>query len=157
MLFEMFFDSQGNYRENPKVNVFDEVFDLEQYPELMDSFDFIASALVPMARNFYVVPGKGKSLSVDVHLTAAMVIESIFIAGSDVLLKDFDPFEDEDEDTNVDDNKVLRRSMKQADFESELTQQILVPRRLLTIKYNRTVDAGVGLKIAYGMVAGRPS
>ena len=49
MLFEIFFDSKGNIRAQPKNRYFEEVFQLQQHKELSDSFAFISECLLTHA------------------------------------------------------------------------------------------------------------
>jgi len=44
MLFEVFFNSTGKLRDDIKSGYFDELFELQRYAELKDSFNFIAEA-----------------------------------------------------------------------------------------------------------------
>ena len=44
MLFEVFFNSKGELRQKMKNDCFEKLFDLQQYPSLSESFNFISSA-----------------------------------------------------------------------------------------------------------------
>ena len=52
ILFEIFFNSEGKLRDDPKIQRFNEVFRLQQFAELKSSFDFIAECLVTDAGRF---------------------------------------------------------------------------------------------------------
>jgi hypothetical protein len=65
-LFEIFFNATGKLRDQIKSGYFDELFELQRYAELKDSFDFIAEALSAAHGNFYTLPGKDHDLAVTV-------------------------------------------------------------------------------------------
>lgn len=69
MLFEVFFDSNGEIRASFKSTMFNEVFLLKHYPEFADSFDFISETLIRYQNRFYVIPGKSQNISVDIIST----------------------------------------------------------------------------------------
>src|SRR5439155_19316945 len=49
MLFEIFFDPEAQLRAKPKGLWLSEVFELQQYAELSESFEFIAECLIQHA------------------------------------------------------------------------------------------------------------
>ena len=69
MLFEVFFDSNGEIRKNFKNTMFNELFLLKNYPEFSESFDFISETLIRYQNRFYVIPGKSQHITVDVVST----------------------------------------------------------------------------------------
>ena len=88
MLFEIFFDKDGQRRDGIKGRYFDEVFKLQQYEEVKNSFDFIAQSLTATGGDFYAVPGKGHDVSVTVATKKTKdgnIVKSIYIGGVDVL------------------------------------------------------------------------
>jgi len=150
ILFEIFFDSDGGVRKEPKVNCFEEVFDLAQYPEFDASFEFIASALASKASQFFAIPGKGHKVTVDVQLGDDNVIEKVFVAGTDYL-KRAEEASDEEADP------VPTRRVTVATFEGELCQQMLVPSRLLKVVYNKDVSNTDRLRLPYDAEVIRPN
>ena len=59
MLFEIFFNPEAELRAKPKRRCLSEVFELQRYAELSESFEFIAECLVSHADRFHAIPGKG--------------------------------------------------------------------------------------------------
>jgi len=131
MLFEIFFGPDGQLREYPKTRCFNDVFTMQAFEVLKPSFDFIAECLLPAVQRFYSIPGKAHGVAAAVtvdadDLAAVNPITAVFVGGQNVLR----PMED----------IVIRRNWNQTFTEDELAEelsvQMLVPRRLLTITYN---------------------
>jgi hypothetical protein len=151
ILFEIFFDSDGKLRDRAKANVFNEVFALQEVPELQGSFEFIAAALAPEAHRFFALPGKGHSVSVDVVVDKDLAVESVFVGGKDVLTA-------EDGFLSADDKGArIHRRRQREQFENDLVTQMLVPRRLLTVTYNKPVEMLAEVKFPYGYEVTRPT
>jgi hypothetical protein len=123
---------------------------LEQYPEFDESFDFITGALASKAHQLFAIPGKGQQVSVDVHIDEKHAVENVFVAGKDHLSEEDDPFD------FGDGTAVRYRTIKREEFETELAHQMLVPRRLLKVSYNRVIKTGGSIKLRYGLVVSRP-
>ena len=88
MLFEIFFNAKGELREKIKSQYFDELFELQRYPEVKDSFDFISEALTAARGDFYALPGKNHELAITVvtkKLKDDYLVEGVFVNGADVL------------------------------------------------------------------------
>jgi Caspase domain len=152
ILFEIFFDSQGEPRKQPKINFFNEAFDLEQYPEFKDSFDFIAGALANQATHMFAIPGKGQTMTADVQVGDDNVIEGVFVGGKNYLTEEEDdPFE------LGKDMGIFHRTLRRDRFENELSQQMLVPRRLLKVIYSKPVKSAGEVKLPYGVEVSRPT
>ncbi|MDH0185808.1 caspase family protein [Stutzerimonas stutzeri] len=151
ILFEIFFDSKGEFRKQPKINFFNEVFELEQYPDFKDSFDFIAGALANQSNRMFAIPGKGQAVTADVQIGDNKIIEGVCISGKNYLDDEDDPFDDGD------DKKVRYQTLEREQFEDELSQQMLVPKRLLKVVYNTPIKSGGKVKLPYGAEVSRPS
>jgi hypothetical protein len=147
MLFEIFFDSKAELRVLLKDRFFDEVFSLQQHATLKDSFDFIAKALTAARAEFYALPGKGHELSVTVNTQEAdgeLLVESIYIDGANVLRTDGDDWLSLD----AEGNPVLQ-SITAAKLTQQLAKELVVPRRLLHVKFTpKGAPEGRRLKIA---------
>lgn len=149
MLFETFFDSKGELRETIKGNMFDELFELEKFPPFKDSFDFIAETLISAHGNFYAVPGKGRTLSVSVVTEMdprGRRITGVFIDTVNV----FGLLEAEYTADDDDDAPALMRAISSGAFESELAKDLIVPRRLLQVRYTPPLQPGDKLRYPYG-------
>ncbi|MCW6509696.1 caspase family protein [Lichenifustis flavocetrariae] len=147
ILFEIFFNSKGELREEIKGNMFNDAFDLQKLPQFKDSFDFIAETLVGAHADFYRVPGKGHALSVTVVTKAnkrGSLVTGVFIDTVDVLrLKDPEYAVEEDE-------PMLARSLSQSDFEEELAKELIIPKRLLQVRYTPALQPTDTIRYRYG-------
>lgn len=129
VLFEIFFDSNGEFRKTPKDRQFVMVFELQRFPELGPSFAFIADALAPFGGRFLASPpGRGHAQAVDVRLLAdpAGAVQSVILGGIDRLHLEDEDYEGADR---------TYRAQSRDKFETELSRQLLIPRRDLTITY----------------------
>jgi Caspase domain len=132
MVFEIFFDSEGQRRVRPKISQLNQVFKLQRYTELSSSFAFLAACLGPYAENYYSLPGSNASVSIDIvaeafldeneyHLTAVQ-FESVNIL----------------QDTRTGDKEegyVFERRFDTEEFADFLSEQMVVPKDSLTIVY----------------------
>lgn len=147
MLFEIFFDSKGELRETIKGNMFDDVFELQKFSRFKGSFDFISETLIAAHGNFYAVPGKGHTVSVSVVTKSTKrgrLITGVFIDTVNVFsLRDSEYAEDDEE-------PKLTRGLSKEDFEAELAKDLVVPSRLLQVRYNPPVERGDALRYPYG-------
>jgi len=127
MLFEIFFDKDGKLREGLKNRLFEEVFELQQYEELKDSFEFIAEALTATGGDFYAVPGKGHELAVTVSTKKkdGLLVDAIYIGGHDVLRIEHAWGADE----------VRYASTEPKDLIDRLRDQLFLPARLLKVSF----------------------
>ena len=70
MLYEVFFDSEGQHRDEPKLRRFDELFKLQANPALASSFAFIQGCLAPFADRYFEIPGSGREVNLSVRTIA---------------------------------------------------------------------------------------
>jgi len=151
MLFEIFFDSAGQIREEPKDDRFNEVFALQKHKEFADSFAFISRCLLPEIGRFHVLPGKDQPTSVDVTLDAKAddAVTKIFVGGTNVLASVDADFDDGD--------KVIYRTLDRDDFENLMARQLLISRRLLTFSYGKPAKSIGKVKFPYGWSCRMPA
>jgi hypothetical protein len=150
ILFEIFFDADGERRKRPKANLFNEVFDLEQYAEFKDSFDFIAGALGRWARDYFALPGKGIAVTADVHIKGKTAVTAVYVNGVDYLQKEKDSFALDD------DEEIYYQAKTREAFENDLAKQMLVPKRLLKVVYNKPAKGLDKVSVPYGYEIGSP-
>jgi hypothetical protein len=147
ILFEIFFDSNGDLRETIKGNMFDEVFELEKFGQFRESFEFISEALIAAHGTFYAVPGKGQAVSVSVVTEKAKhgrMIKGIYIDTVNVFtLRD-------EEYAAAEDEAIMTRRLSKSEFEAELAQELVVPSRLLNIRYTPPLEPNDLLRYPYG-------
>ncbi|NAT15517.1 peptidase C14 [Pseudomonas syringae pv. actinidifoliorum] len=135
MLFEVFFDKHGNLRKDFKDGYFSELFDLQRFSSNTASFDFIAECLLPHAHKFHALPGKTVEVSIDVVLEKrdkpqCPHVVRICIASGNVLR----PEDDEDDDEREEPQRY--RSYRITAFEQRISNQLMIPRHLLSFTYN---------------------
>lgn len=142
MLFEIFFNGKGELREKFKLNFFNAVFQLQQYDELSESFDFISECLLPYSSRFYSIPGKPHSVAIEVVTGkgAENPVREIFYGGMNILLA---------EDDWVHDDEITHSSISKSKFEEEISEQMIVPSHLLTVTYGGKKDVK-RLQFPYG-------
>ncbi|WP_315777780.1 MULTISPECIES: caspase family protein [unclassified Bradyrhizobium] len=146
VLFEIFFDSKGKLRKDIKGNLFDEVFELQRFPELKASFDFIAEALVAAGGNFFTIPGKGHELAVTVSIKmkkGELRVDAIYVSGTNVLRDDDEPSLDTE-------GKRVHTTVKSSRLERLLSEDLIVPKRLLKVTYTQNVHDDALLHIPRG-------
>ena len=150
IIFEIFFNSEGELRKRPKLNFFNEAFALEEFDEFQESFKFISGALAREAQRMFAIPGRGKIVTADIRIVGDNVVDGVFIGGKNYLVEEGDSFELDD--VSVKTFQTLDRS----DFENELSQRMLVPSRLLKLVYSKPVDGLISVKIPLGAEIARP-
>ncbi|KQX04895.1 hypothetical protein ASD01_13040 [Ensifer sp. Root423] len=156
ILFEIFFDSHGHLRQTIKGNMFDEAFDLQAYSQYKPSFDFISDVLIAANGRFHAVPGKGHTVAASITTTPherGLRITGVFIDTINVLTlldPDFEAVEG--------DSIIVRRLTRDA-FERELSNQLIVPRRLLKVDFDAPPKAGetLAVPIGWGVSLNRPT
>lgn len=133
ILFEIFFNRNGEFREAMKAgSLFDEVFELQAYEELADSFAFVAGCLSVYADQFYVVPGKGISKSIDVVLSKIgeeTRVAAVLIDGANILKPRKTQWGESTSDSAY-------HVIPQTQFENDLREETMLPRRLMKIAYS---------------------
>lgn len=150
MLFEVFFDPKANLRKEFKLLKFQQLFALQQHNELSTSFEFIAECLLPDIGRFYVLPGKSHQTVIDVATRNATslndnILEAVHLGGENVLW-----LEDQDYAPQPGE-QVPYEKLSLSMFEDRVAEQLVVPRHLLTIKYQAlSKRAGQTIRFPYG-------
>lgn len=147
ILFEIFFDSRGELRQDIKGNMFSDAFELEKFAQFKDSFQFIAETLIGAHGDFYRVPGKGHMLSASVVTKAekrGRLVTGVFVDTVNVFsLRDPEYAVEEGEPTPA-------RSVSQGAFEEELAKELIVPKRLLQVRYTPALQPSDTIRYPYG-------
>jgi caspase domain-containing protein len=128
MLFEIFFDKDGKLRKRVKQQYFENIFELQQYDDLKDSFEFIAKALTVAGGDFYAVPGKRHELAVTVSTEKkkeSTIVDAIYIGGTNALRI-------EEEWASEDVRYVITDPVELTD---RLREQLYLPARLLKVSF----------------------
>lgn len=133
ILFEIFFDSQGKLRSQPKNRYLNEVFALQQHKELSQSFDFIAECLLTLPERFHAIPGKERQIPVDVVAKKKpgnkYVVKEVRFDGANILWIDDEAFAFPGEKSGLEEISIK-------EFEKRLSDEMIVPARLLTVTYS---------------------
>ena len=140
MLFEIFFDSGGAVRSQFKDRFFADVFALQGFDELSESFDFIAECLLPDGARFYALPGKKHEVVVDVttkrNADDDYIVEAIHCGGASILGVEPDSFATDPGEP------VKHEKLSVSSFEARLAEQMMVPAHLLKIHYSAMKKSG---------------
>jgi hypothetical protein len=133
ILFEIFFDSGAQLREQPKNLCLDQAFELQQYQELSGSFAFISECLLTHADRFHAIPGKNRAITVDVVTKKRSrnkhVVKEVRFDGANIL------WIDDDSVVSAFADDSGHRKMSIRDLEKRLSNEMVVPARLLTVTY----------------------
>lgn len=137
MLFEVFFNPEGDLRKEIKGAYFNELFELQRHPQLKDSFDFISNALIAARGDFYVMPGKNHVLAVTVatkKVKEGYRVDAVFVDGADVLRA-------EDEEWNVPEGERSYWRTDPTALAHQLSEELVVPKRCLKLTYTPAAAA----------------
>ena len=90
ILYEIFFNAEGQHRGKPKLRQFDLAFDLQADPDLASSFEFIKGCLAPFSDRYFVLPGSGDDASFTVAASQPndngnRTLESVWFDGANIL------------------------------------------------------------------------
>ncbi|ENU46799.1 hypothetical protein F984_02164 [Acinetobacter nosocomialis NIPH 2119] len=133
ILFEIFFDNNGEIRENYKISQFNNVFSLIEFDEYKESFNFIYESLLGYANLFYVIPGKKRKTLLDIRVTLVeeeeYKIESISLEGSNIL-----KLEDGiDQETFNKNPRYYSLSLNR--LKNKLSETLVIPKNLLELNF----------------------
>jgi len=135
ILFEIFFDSNGDLRDNIKGEYFNEVYAHSGNERLRPSYDFIVDCLKNAGAKLIVIPGTDQNVSVSVTLTPTednQLFAGLYLAGEDIL--------DLTDSTNGFDDKIYYSHIGQDNFEEQVSQTLKIPLRQLTITYEPKLE-----------------
>lgn len=155
MLFEVFYDPNGQLRKRFKLRKFGTLFALLRHKKLHPSFDFIAECLLPNASRFHAIPGKRREIVVDVLTIPGAkerhhILSAIHFGGEDILWLEDEDYAPEAEDT------PLREQLSIASFEERLAQQMVVAPHLLRVNYQSFEREGTErIHFPYGWTVSR--
>ena len=139
IVFEIFFNRDGEIREHFKLSQFNNVFSLLEYDQFEESFTFIYETLLNYANHFYVIPGRNNKVNLDIKVKNVeddeTVIEAICLDGENIL-----KLEDGIEQKEFNDNP--RYSALSLDrLKNRLSESLVIPKHLLELNFiNDTVS-----------------
>ncbi len=139
LIFEIFFNKEGEIRENFKLSRFNNVFNLLEYDDFKESFRFIHDTLLTYSEYFYVVPGKNEHVTLDIKMKDLKddtgIIEAIFLNGNNIL-KLNDGVEQREFDENP---KYSFLSLDR--LKNRLSESLVIPKHLLNLNFLNTPSA----------------
>ena len=149
MLFEIYFDSEGRFRDDPKSNEIDSVFLLEESEKFQESFKFIGQALRPYFKNLFYIPSYARGLSIDVFCIDFednwKAVYEVFFEGDNVLYNDsgenyYDPIDDE-----------FMRKMSKSEIKEHVSMAMAVPTYRLKLNFLNLDDEAEELLTPFRM------
>ncbi|HIF9205258.1 TPA: caspase family protein [Photobacterium damselae] len=149
MLFEVFFNSKGDFRDSFKVAMFNKLFELQQYPDYKPAFDFIAELLLPFHNSFYVIPGKSISdASIELGATLVeesgnVIISSVHFDGESILRAEAGA------DRYIFDGQVMYDSLTYDELLNKLSVEMMIPRQYIAIQSTVPVDDSTRIEFPY--------
>ncbi len=147
MLFEIFFNSTGELRRTIKSTYFSEIFDLQKFDVLSESFDFISETLTVAGGDFYVLPGRDHGLSASVSVKkveSGFFVDAVYVDSKDVLRQGDGGWSNDDGTPAY--SRIDAESLNEA-----LVEQLVVPSRSLNLTYtDSNAQTSDSLLIPYG-------
>lgn len=148
MLFEIFFNSKGDFRDSFKVTMFNNAFDLDVHPEYKPAFDFIAELLLPFSKSFYIIPGKSIGdaaidLTVQVNTKGNILIKEVYFDGENIL------FGEKGWEKYTLDGKLSFDSMRYDTFMDKLSMEMMIPKKYITLQSSPPINEDSNLEFPY--------
>lgn len=133
MLYEIYFDSKGRFRDRKKSEYYNEVLDLDGNPDHEQSMLFIRRILSPYSKELFYLPSTAQKASVDIcfvlHNSGKYTIESICFGGENVMYEtDGKTYYTVPEDFDLSGEEVDA-------VDSEISRAMIYPTRLLTVNH----------------------
>lgn len=155
MLYEVFFDSEGQHRERPKPQGFDDLFKLQEHAELEPSFNFIQGCLAPFADRYFEIPGSGREVTLSVSTTVGeqgtRTISDIWWDSLSILRKD--PAEDSESGWFA----PRDQKYKFGELVEHLSRVIVLPLQQLRVELDFPYTSGTYVVWPAGFEVRRPS
>lgn len=149
MLFEVFFNSKGDFRDSFKVAMFNQLFELQQYPDYKPAFDFISELLLPFHNSFYVIPGKPiTDASVELGAVLAtgsanVVVNSVHFDGENILRGEtgFERY--------LINGQMMHDSLTYEELLNKLSIEMMIPKQYIAIQSNIAIDSSTRIEFPY--------
>ncbi|EGR1130011.1 caspase family protein [Vibrio cholerae] len=147
MLFEIFFNSKGQLRDNFKTSKFNSVFEFQKFSEFNESFAFISDVLSTYQNRFYAIPGKNREVSIDIEAKendkGEFKVAGVYFSGFNILRPDerFPHYGDGE--------GISYEGIRASDFEKRISEETLIPSHKLKINYAFDCDSKTKLLVPY--------
>ena len=153
MLFEVYFNSNGDLRKEFKIRRLDVLFALQEFDGLDESFQFIAGCLRANPEAFHVIPGVNREVAMDAvvkkRTDGSYLLREIRLSGKNILRV----VDGDGDDINPPDHRL--RSKDRERFETELLEMLGIPKRLLKLSYPGARTAPEELAVPFGWTVAR--
>lgn len=148
MLFEIFFNSQGDFRDSFKTTMFNAVFDLDVYPEYKPAFEFISEVLLPFSNSFYILPGKhiddaAIELSTTKNERGSIIINEVHFDGENIL------YGEKGWEKYAFDGKVLYDSMRYDSLMDKISKEMMIPEKYISLQASVDIDESSKFEFPY--------
>lgn len=149
ILFEIYFDSGGYFRNSPKAQMIDAVFRVEGSKIFKDSFRFAQQALTPYLKNLFYIPSSARGISFDVSCRECgkdmKVVEAVYFEGDNVF---YDSKGEQYFDPSGDDFLIKRTK---DDIRKNLSRASAVPSYYLKVSFVGLSEDTEMVLAPYGM------
>ena len=133
MLFEVYFDSNGRFRENKKTEQLEMLLILEENVDFAKSFEFIRQALLSYQKELFYLPGICRDVVINVNLSSSQTvknkIENIMFEGHDIF------YTDDGISLILNTIDIPCRVESVNWFESDALEKMVLPRKRCRITY----------------------
>jgi hypothetical protein len=155
LLYEIFFNAEGQHRGKPKLSQFDQAFDLQADPDLASSFEFLKGCLTHFSDRYFVLPGSGDGATVTVagsqpNANGNRTVEAVWLDSTNILEvppRTSDSWFDLKRD----------RTLDFSELREYLSENMIIPKRFLTIETQFPYTDGTRFIVPANSVFVRPS
>jgi uncharacterized caspase-like protein len=155
ILYEIFFNAEGQHRANPKIRQIDLAFNLQVDPALASSFEFLKGCLAPFADSYFVVPGSGDGATVTVaasqpNANGNRIVEAVWLDSTNI----FHQVQTRGTDSWFGFGRD--RTLDFSELREYLSEKMIIPKRLLTIETRFPYTDGTRFIVSGDSFIGRP-
>ena len=139
MLFEIYFDNNGDFRRNHfKTNLIEKIFPLRNNPQFSKSFEFIRNVLKPYTQELYFsFSEKAKMIDVDISARESQIQDS---AGNSHDVQVVDSITVNDKNITKLIQSICRNGRDLNYLKIELSEILVVPKELINIIENIEIN-----------------
>jgi hypothetical protein len=135
MLFEIYFDNNGDFRNgNYKNYNFDKIMALRRFVKFNKSFEFIANVLAPYKDLLFYVPSPVDSI-IDIDFKASQIMNE-YVDGDLTQYQNVELIKVADRDITKTFSKFCRQNKDEEYVKKSLSEFLLVPKELINIISN---------------------
>ncbi len=154
MLYEIYFGSDGKFRNRMKGDRLEDVYYIEEDPQFEPSFRFCREALQPYQELMFYVLLDLRDVVFDAVIEPESErchrLKTLLFGGDNVL------FARDGETLPADTHEWAQSSFKVGQFEDKLTANLAIPRRRLRVTYSNDIEVEDTIIALYDFVIIRP-